>query len=151
MSIYYCTRATVLTERLFLLADIWGTNTAFTRFAYTPRGYPRPVDTWNTTTGTRNRHPATGAAAVDIIPNTDTRGGRCIPMQGNKNAVSGAINTDGGNGSRATDTTAGRGFYCVQGLYIQCTATGATGAIFQRYGVQRLQRYQFRRGAVPGL
>lgn len=31
------------------------------------------------------------------------------------------------------------------------TATGATGAIIQRYGVQRLQRYQFRRGAVPGL
>lgn len=39
MSIYYCTRATVLTEGLFLLADIWGINPHL----YTVRIYPTGV------------------------------------------------------------------------------------------------------------
>ena len=132
MSIYYCTRATVLTEGLFLLADIWGTNTGFTRFAYTPPGYPRPVDTWITATGTRNRHPETGTAAPGIIPNTDTRGGRAYPIQGNKKAVPGAINADGGQRIAGNRYNSGAGLLLRPRVCIPHTATGATGAIFQR-------------------
>ena len=73
-------------------------------------------------------------------------------MQGNKkHGTGGRLIRTAGNRSRATVTAAGRGFYCVRGAVFLTPQQGQQAAIFQRYRGQRLQRYQFRRGAVPVL